>query len=222
MAGNRDDGAERWSRKQFELLAAQTDRVMEILPQVELDPADVAGLDRFARLVTNVARASKAVVALASPPARSRNPVEDAEEGDANGDIEDPAEEALLRAELQSRMDHHRAALERKRLARGVVDGGDARCDRRDAPAARSSDCRGDGLVDVGAAGRAGVGQDLCGGLVAERAGADRRTGSGAGGTGAARCARGDDRGAVGPEGDGRDRIQADLGSQPEAAALAQ
>ena len=141
MAGNRDDGAEAWCRRQFELLAAQTERTMELLPQVELDPSDVAGLDRFARLVTNMARASKAVAALMSPPARSRPTAEDTEEGDANGDIDDPAEEAALRAELQSRMDHHRAALERKRLARGIDPGGDAGCDRRDAPPARSPDC---------------------------------------------------------------------------------
>ena len=73
MAGNRDDGAEAWCRRQFELLAAQTDRTMELLPQVELDPSDVAGLDRFARLVTNMARASKAVAAALSTPLRVKS-----------------------------------------------------------------------------------------------------------------------------------------------------
>lgn len=171
MAGKSDDGGKDGAPALTAILNSEIERIADLLPQVPLSHEDVAGLDRHARAIASVARAAKLVGSLTTAAARD-GVIPDGEGEDDTGDTDDPATMEALRAELRSRMEHHRAAVGRLRAARGLEPEGAEAGDCEPATAPRSPGRTAGGLANLGVAGRARVGKDLCRRVVAEPDGA--------------------------------------------------
>lgn len=167
MTGNRDeagrtgpDGAD-WARGRVALLR---DLIDETIAAISNDvPADLAGADKRARAITNVARAIKAVESIAARP-----DVENPEDEMSDERDDDPQVVAQLRAELVGRLDRLHAIVEQKTADRRARDGGGT----EGGPQAVSgeggaSGAAAAGLADLGDAGRPGGGKDLRGGVLA-------------------------------------------------------
>lgn len=115
MAGK--DETDPWLDGVLDALRAETERCVAALAAGEIDPADVAGVDRRARAIVNVARAAQAVTRTL---AAATNRDEDGMNDDDNGGEASTDE---LRAELQSRLDRLRSQFERKRREAGLGPG---------------------------------------------------------------------------------------------------
>ncbi|CAN5319608.1 hypothetical protein BH10PSE1_BH10PSE1_00880 [soil metagenome] len=126
MAGMKDEagrggGSRCLANDHLARLQAMTDECMAALAAVELKPGDVLAVERKTRAIGAMARTIKLVDGLRPKPAKPHaNDKEDNDmsEGETgHGDDMDPTEVAAIRAELESRLDSIRAAVETKRMA---------------------------------------------------------------------------------------------------------
>lgn len=122
-AGAADDGAG-WLGGLFGVLKAVVDESVEVLV-AEDKPANTAEVEKRMRTVGVIARTAKFVDDLRRR-ACAASPRED--EDEMTGGHDDPEREQELRAELDSRLDHWRGLLERKRAEaaerKRIRDGG--------------------------------------------------------------------------------------------------
>lgn len=128
-------------------------------------PDDAVAADRHVRAITNLARAVKAVEALA----RSKAAGGAAEQEDEMGkrDNDDPRVLEALRAEMRERYDFFHAQAEVRGGAGGHGRGADADGPGTQSKAVDASDASGNRLEHLADAGRSGSGQDVRGSLLA-------------------------------------------------------
>lgn len=144
MTGKADEGARGeadvagWLAGVFAALSAEVDRAVRQLVETVDKPGDMAATDRRARAIANMARAAKLVASLKDKPRAARSPSSETEDdmSEEDRDITSAQEEAELRAELKSRLDHLNSVYERKRMDAEACGGGPEGGDQGDAEAA--------------------------------------------------------------------------------------
>lgn len=170
-----------WGGPLHRLLQDMTDDAVHMLKAARPEPGDVVAIEKWLRAIGTAKRTLRTVEAEPAVATSEDDKPEDMM-GERYDDGLEHEDTEVLRARLQSYYDEVRAVVEWKR--NGRPEPGPDYHRKPELPTTTSAPAAAeDGLADLAAAGRAGVGQDLCGGGLDHRAGTG--VGAGAGDRGA-------------------------------------